>query len=309
MATYNGEKFIREQIESILGQTYKNWQLIIHDDGSKDNTKEIIKHYVEKYPKNIILIDDRITFGNAKDNFNHLIGKALNDYCFNYIMFSDQDDVWIPEKIELSINKIREIEANLPSNTPILLFTDMIICDESLNEISSSLWKYQKINPRKTALNRLLIKNVAWGCSILINKSLVEIAYPIPKNAIMYDWWLALVASIYGKIIYIDKPTVMYRRHAANDSKLEKDSISAYIKHIKSFNKIIEYIRKRRSTTALQAKELILRYGSSLGAHYELVYKYANIEKMSFFDRKKFIIENNILYHSALKSIVQLLFF
>ena len=117
MATYNGEEFIREQINSILNQTYKNWKLIIHDDGSTDNTVDIIKEYTKKYPNKIILIEDNIKCNGAKENFSHLIKIAYKNFNFDYILFSDQDDIWLPNKIEVSLSKIQEMENKFGKNS------------------------------------------------------------------------------------------------------------------------------------------------------------------------------------------------
>ena len=106
LATYNGEEYIKEQIESLLHQTYQHWTLIIHDDNSSDNTVNIIKEYVKKYPEKIIFIDDDISTGGAKENFAYLLNKI--DKNFDYLMFCDQDDVWLNNRIKLFYKKIIE---------------------------------------------------------------------------------------------------------------------------------------------------------------------------------------------------------
>ena len=170
MATYNGEKYLKEQIDSILNQTYKNWRLIIHDDNSTDNTLNLIKEYVEKYPEKIILIDDDISTGGAKENFAYLLNKI--DDNFDYIMFSDQDDVWFENKIELTLNKMIETERKY-SKKPILVHTDLKVVDENLNVIAESMIRYQKIDiNNQKYIKFLALENVVTGCTVMINKYL-----------------------------------------------------------------------------------------------------------------------------------------
>jgi glycosyltransferase involved in cell wall biosynthesis len=103
MATYNGEKYLKEQIDSILEQSYNNWVLYIHDDNSQDNTVSIIKEYQLKYSNKIVFLDDDISFGNPQDNFSYIITKIPESY--EYYMFSDQDDFWLENKIEITLKK------------------------------------------------------------------------------------------------------------------------------------------------------------------------------------------------------------
>ena len=134
MATYNGELYLEEQIKSIIKQSYKNWILYIRDDGSKDNTLKIINRYTYKYPDKIKLIaDDRGNLGSNM-NFKELMQYSKNEYC----MFCDQDDVWLEDKIKLSLDKIKKLENKYGKNTPILVHTDLKVVNEKLDEISES---------------------------------------------------------------------------------------------------------------------------------------------------------------------------
>ena len=217
MATYNGEKFIKEQINSILNQIYKNWKLIIHDDGSTDSTVDIVKEYAKKHPDRIIFIDDKIKCGGAKENFAHLMQIAKDRFNFDYIMFSDQDDVWLPNKIEVTLNKMLDVEYEVGTDKPILIHTDLKVVDEHLNVIAESFWKYQKINPRDNTLNRLLCQNVVTGCTVLINKPALDITLPIPDGAILHDWWIALVVATFGQIFYVPRACLLYTSPSPRD--------------------------------------------------------------------------------------------
>lgn len=210
MATYNGERFIAEQIESILHQTCTDWTLYIHDDGSDDRTHEIAMTYSNTY-KNIITLDYPSTKG-AKDNFFSLLDKVDSQY----YMFCDQDDVWEQDKIELSLQKIQEIEKNNP-DTPIIVFSDLKIVDENLNVIADSFWKKMRIKPKKlNSFHKMGACNLVTGCTMMFNKK-VNGCIINPKYAIMHDSWISLCVAKNNGIIYpICKPLVNYRQHKYN---------------------------------------------------------------------------------------------
>ena len=214
MATYNAEQYLNQQIDSIMNQTYKDFDLYIHDDGSTDKTLTIIKKYCKKY-KNIIFIDDNIVFHSACKNFFHLINYIKNkDY--DYIAFSDQDDVWNSDKVETTINQMMLCEKTKSKSEPILIHSDLYVVDNELNVLSKSFMKYRALDFRIKSLNRLFIQNNVTGCTMLINRALLELLPNYVDNIIMHDWWIALTASAFGTIYYLDIPTMKYRQHGNN---------------------------------------------------------------------------------------------
>lgn len=205
MATYNGEKFIRKQIESILCQTYKNFQLIIRDDGSKDNTIKIISELVENDNRIELIVGNNL---GQKKNFNELlkIGKKSK-----YIMFADQDDIWLENKVEISLNEIKKYENIHGEDEPILVYTKLRYVDENLN-----LLKIKKINNTENSINTLLGYNYIWGCTMIINHALANISFPIGEYSQNHDYWIALCASINGEIVHLNEETILYRQHSNN---------------------------------------------------------------------------------------------
>ena len=239
MATYNGEKYIREQIDSLLSQTYHDWTLIIHDDNSKDATVDIIKDYENKYPYKIKLIDDEISTGGAKENFTYLLNNIDDNY--DYIMFCDQDDIWKKDKIEKTLQKMNEEEFKNINKYPIIVFTDLIIVDQKLNVISESMWKYQRVKPTFSQdINRLSTCNVITGCTMMMNKLSIK-EYKLTKKALMHDWLLSLqILKIGGKIVYIDEGLILYRQHGKNVSGAKKTTFLGYLQKIKELNSLIK---------------------------------------------------------------------
>jgi glycosyltransferase involved in cell wall biosynthesis len=212
LATYNGEKYLNQQIDSIITQTYKDWQLLIRDDFSTDNTVNIIKNYTCKYPDKIRLIEDNKGHLGLAQNFGALLELALSEY----IMFCDQDDIWLPNKIELTLNTMKAAGQTWP-NTPLLVHTDLKVVDEMLKPIAESFWKLHRISPESDCqLKKIIYRNIVTGCTMMINKKAKEISMPFPPEARIHDWWIALNVVKYGKIIHIAMPTVLYRQHIAN---------------------------------------------------------------------------------------------
>lgn len=210
LATYNGELFIKEQLESLINQTYKDIRIIIRDDGSIDNTINIIESYARKYSSFITVIKDDKKCGSAESNFMEILKYAQSDYA----MFCDQDDVWLPEKVELTLNKMIEIEST-EGDKPILVFSTYKIVDSDLNPIYMDE-KNNQIAAYNLEFNRLLVQNYVTGCLIMMNKKLYKLLGEYEHGIMMHDWWAALVASSLGVIYHIKDITMLYRQHANN---------------------------------------------------------------------------------------------
>lgn len=212
LATYNGENYLSQQIDSIITQTCKDWQLLIRDDLSTDNTVNIIKNYARKYSDKIRLLEDNKEHLGLVHNFETLLESAQNEF----IMFCDQDDIWLPNKIELTLNAMKEAEQASP-NTALLIHTDLKVVDEALNPIAESFWKLHRISPeRDCRLTKIIYRNIVTGCTVMINKKAKEISMPFPPEVSIHDWWIAINVAKYGKITHIEAPTVLYRQHTAN---------------------------------------------------------------------------------------------
>ena len=230
MATYNGEKYIKEQINSILNQSYINWKLIIHDDNSLDKTVSFIRKY-QKEDNRIKLVDDNISTGGAKENFTYILNKIDNNY--EYIMFCDQDDVWLENKIEITLNKMIDTEKNNTS-IPILIHTDLKVVDKELNIISNSMFRYQKLNIKNQySLNLMSMENIITGCTMMLNKNLSLLSKDIPNEAIMHDWWIGIIVlRENGLIEFVDKATILYRQHELNTIGSKKINFIYYLKKL-----------------------------------------------------------------------------
>lgn len=240
LATYNGEKYLSDQIDSLLSQTVENWTLLVHDDGSTDRTVSIIDLYQRKYPDKIFFIEDGIRNGGAKNNFSHLLSLSNA----SYIMFCDQDDVWMPNKVEVALEKMLEIEVKFPDR-PILIHTDLQVVDKHLNLISNSMFDYQRISKNISKLEDILIQNNVTGCTMMLNSHAKSISLPIPKGAIMHDWWIAAQVILNnGALIFIDRPTIFYRQHDSNSIGSKEINLQYYLKRVMNIRLFARQFRK-----------------------------------------------------------------
>ena len=231
MATYNGENFIAEQIQSIQNQTYQNWILYVSDDGSSDGTVDYINE--------VAITDQRIKLINTQrqggviPNFNN----ALEYTSADYIVLCDQDDIWPKERLAVLVNKIRELEVN--SGQPLMIFTDMILIDAKGLKIADSFYQSNKLNPNiNLEENSLIWRSTVYGCSTIMNRALLNISLPVPEYAQMHDQWLALNAKQSNNLYYYDYQSLKYRQHANNvvggSHKGLKGKLSSFWKSLKN---------------------------------------------------------------------------
>ncbi len=217
MATYNGEKFLKEQIDSILNQTYSDFRLIISDDCSKDNTREILKEY-EKKDERIKVYFQENNLGYVK-NFEFLLTKVENDI----YMLSDQDDVWLPTKVEHTYNKLKETNSDL-------VFTDLEVVDEKLNILYPSFNDYMKLSRKikkyKGDYRLQYLYNCVTGCTLMSTKKFVDLILPLPIDSkyAIHDTWIACTVANNGNVEYLDEKTIKYRQHGNNQVGIEKIS-------------------------------------------------------------------------------------
>lgn len=221
IASYNGEKYIEEQLDSILQQTYKKINIYISDDNSTDNTQNILKKYESKYG-NIEVTYQEQNIGSIR-NFEYLMTKVKNPY----YMLSDQDDVWYKDKVEKSLKKLKEENSDL-------VFTDLEVVDENLNTINKSFYtmmgKIGKINKSIDKKEFNYLYNSITGCTVLSKSSFIDKILPLPKNSkyVIHDSWIGLITSLYGKVVFLNEPTVKYRQHGNNQIGANKRKYESF---------------------------------------------------------------------------------
>lgn len=302
MAVYNGENYLAEQIDSILSQSYTDWRLIINDDGSNDRSFDIISDYAKRYPDKIFGYKNDVATGSAQGNFMSMMKYVTADY----IMFSDQDDVWLPEKIKMTMKKMTELEEK-NGNIPILVHSELIVVDSKLNTLYPSFTRYQGLNPNCSSINRLLVQNNVTGCTVMINRALFELVKNVPaENMLMHDWWFALVASAFGEIGFVKEPLIKYRQHDNNQlGAVNNKSVKGAFKII---SKPLE-TKKRIASTYAHADIFYKYYKSFLkNDKCDIIEKYISIPQKNKPLRILLLIKNGFLKQNFMTAVGQLIF-
>ena len=296
LATYNSEKYLREQIDSIIEQDCDNWKLIIRDGGSNDSTIEIINDYYLRFPEQVKVIQS-IGRSSAVENFSALL-EASNA---EYIMFADHDDIWFKNKVSCSFDKIVESEKKYGCNSPLMVFSDMQVVDADLNILSDSFFDFQKLNPSKLNLRNMLVQNIPSGCTMIINRNLAEIASPVPVNAVMHDHWLAIAAVVFGHIVFLEKPTLMYRQHSNNVFGASQYGLKYLCEKIFNGRKLL---RKRFFKDVEQAVVFLQNYHEQLSPEYiELLGDFTKLKDVSGFRAWKILLTHKILKNGFMRNL------
>ena len=206
LSTYNGEQFLAEQIQSIQQQTVQDWKLLIRDDGSTDRTREIIREFVAQ--------DSRIHWINENESKNLGVIKSFHNLAqfeeADVYFFSDQDDVWLPQKLELSLAEARKY----PAEMPLMVYMDLTVVNQDLEVLSNSMIRSQS-GHANTELVQELTENTVTGGVAMVNHALIQL-WNQTEDILMHDWYLALLATAFGKLVYIDQPGELYRQHEHN---------------------------------------------------------------------------------------------
>ncbi len=290
MTSFNGAEYIQEQIESILASRYTDWVLDVFDDGSSDATLKILQNYTDRYPEKISFYKNKTKLGCSA---NYLTGlkNRYNESALaessQYFMFCDQDDVWMPDKLELTLDLIKRVEHRYGNSSPALVFTDAVVADEKLGLIHPSFMKQSRLNPKETDLSHLLMENKCIGCTVMMNRALVAKLTKLPKSIKQHDWWMALLAAGFGHIAFLNRGTLYYRQHGNNEVGA-KGFLSYCINRVTS-------LKKQRTSLLIlqkQAEEFYSLYGDQLSADkQQIVSAFFRLNKSGWLNRRQCVIK------------------
>ena len=306
MATYNGERFLSEQIESILAQSCQDWVLFIRDDGSADGTLAIIDRYCYAYPgqiKKLVLPAEK---QGSTFNFAALHKYVRDNYSFSYYMFSDQDDVWLKDKIELTLRAMKKAENG---GGPTLVHTDLKVVDENLNVLGESFFKYRALKPEIKDINHLLVQNNATGCTMMWNKALDDIVGDtlLAEGVFQHDWWLTLTACCFGKIVLVSVATVLYRQHGGNTIGATKvNSFRFIVKRM--YN--LDHVKRSLSGSVHQSAAFLSIYKNELtSVKADIIKEYSFLLQKNKAGKMKCILSNRFYKQGILQILGELVFF
>jgi glycosyltransferase involved in cell wall biosynthesis len=268
LATYNGARFLREQLDSIMAQDYGNIRVLARDDGSSDGTVEILDQYAKRFPGCFRVMPTSVPTGSAKNNFLLLMKASTADY----ICFADQDDVWLPDKLSTTKQAMDQLESRWGTRVPLLVFTDLHVVDDKLTILHQSFWAHMNIDPdRMDRLAALMVQSVVTGCTAMLNRPLLELSLRMPDDAFMHDRWIGLLASFMGKSSGVRVPTVLYRQHEHNVLGTGRDA--AGMAAVKRTRSLVERMRRPRisegqiilwNISQREARAFLQEYGADL---------------------------------------------
>lgn len=211
LCIYNGERYLNEQIDSLLAQTYNDFKVYVHDDGSTDKSVDIVNKYIQSHSDKIEIVDDSQKHRGAGSSFMWMMQQVESDY----YMFCDQDDKWFPNKVADTFARMLEVE-QLHPGAPVLIHTDLSVCDGNLNVTYPSFWQYQNFQVDVSKKKQFIgFGNIVTGCTVIVNSKVKEVVYPYDDYYI-HDYWLALCVAKHGFVDNLKKQTMLYRQHGDN---------------------------------------------------------------------------------------------
>lgn len=233
MATYNGERYLEEQMASVLGQTWSNLEVLVVDDNSTDSTPAILERLGEQDERiRVVNYPDRV---GATRNFERALGLVSGDY----VALCDQDDVWVPEKLATVMDRFADAE---------MVFSDMSVIDGEGRTIERSFARFSPYAASsEVEVEDLLFRRCVYGCTMCFRRELLERALPFPAHVAHHDWWLAICARCRAPLRYLDEQLVRYRRHGGNASdELSSQTFAGKLSALASFESHRRRVEARR---------------------------------------------------------------
>jgi hypothetical protein len=304
MPTYNCAPWLDRTIESILEQDLKNWRLIARDDRSSDETHQRLCGWQEKLGgRMIVLPDSGVRNLGVTGNFNAVLGVSTAQW----IMSADPDDVWLPGKMGRTFQAMREAESQFGAATPLAICTDAEVVDGAGQAIAPSYWRWSRIELSRIGdITGVAMESAALGSTMMVNRALLERALPIPPGAPYQDWWLALIATAFGRLIPLVDKTILYRRHGSNETADPYSSSmgGALQRAIAAPGSAQRRLRKVVTQSSSLAGAFVERYRSSLkegeAAALDCL---ANLFSLGPWERRRALFRHRLWFGSRLKNL------
>jgi glycosyltransferase involved in cell wall biosynthesis len=222
LSTFNGSKFLQQQLDSLYGQTYPNIRILVRDDGSSDTTRAILES--ERAKGRIKILEGHGNLGPTLSFFELLKSAASTET--EYVAFCDQDDVWLPDKISRAVAKLMVVTDDRPA----MYCSRLEIVDENLGHVGFT------VLPGKVGFGNALVESVAVGCTVVLNRKAIDLLCAnLPAKAVVHDWWCYLVVSCFGDILFDEAATLMYRQHGGNAIGVAPNRLARLLRRYKRF--------------------------------------------------------------------------
>lgn len=287
LSTYNGEKYLSEQLNSILSQSYENIEILVRDDGSTDNTVDILEDFKRRYSNITLFLEKNV---GVRKSFYILLNYGYSRDEVEYFSFCDQDDVWLPEKIEKAVSQMEQIP------------NDNLLYCSTLNLVGQDLSFIKKTRILTPDKSNAMIQNIVTGCTTVINRNLAKILTnnePCWENTEMHDSWFYLIASFLGRVIFDEESYIYYRQHSSNVVGLPSNKLEVIQNSI--------YGLKKESTTKIHRKQLrefySLFYNQLIKEDKENIELFLN-PNQNIFNRIKSINKVDVFKQSRIKTYI-----
>ena len=296
LAVRNGQRYLPAMLDSLLGQTIGDFNVLARDDSSSDGTLEILEKYKPKFDGRLSVIRGEPS-GSATASFAILMRETKADYA----LFADHDDVWKPEKVELTLRSLKDAEAKYGKSTPIYFATDFAVVNKDLELISPSYWKWKRLNPSMMSnLSQSLICVPIQGMASGINRALLDLANPVSAKAISHDWWTQLIAAAMGKVICDPTTTALYRVHGGNASIPKQVGVVPYLK----LGLDASFLRRGLGRRIEQANALADALAGRMPPdELKIVRRFTSLQSQGFLQRRWTLVSGNYLYHDLVRSV------
>jgi len=301
---YNSAPWLDSMIESILVQDGPSWRIIARDDGSSDTTVDRLAAWRNRLSDRMLVLENpqRENLGISGSFTQVLLATDAP-----LVLTADPDDIWLPGHLARVDAALREAALELGSDVPIAVCTDAAVIDQEHNPIASSYWRWARNNPRRMRrLADVAMESPALGSTMGVNRALLDVALPIPREVDAQDWWLALVATAFGEIRALEEVTVLYRRHATNQSG--EPFGSSFTNAVRRTVADSGAARNRLNRVLYekacpQAKAFVARYGSRLSRNdANMLRALAELRSRGPFARRLSLIQHRLTFASSLKS-------
>jgi glycosyltransferase involved in cell wall biosynthesis len=295
LAVFNGQTYLPEMLDSLLSQTTRDFNVLVRDDGSRDKSLEILESYKPRFDGRLSVIAGEPS-GSATANFGILMRETKADYA----LLADQDDVWKPEKVELTLRSLKEAEAKYGRSTPIYFATDIAVVNKDLELISASYWKWKRLRPSMMSnLSQSLICVPIQGMASGLNRALLDLANPVAEKAISHDWWAQLIAAAMGKVICDPTVTALYRVHGGNASIPKKVSVISYAK----LGLDASFLRRGLGRRIEQANALADALAGRMPPDkLKIIRRFTKLQSQGYLQRRWTLVSGNYLYHDLVRS-------
>lgn len=289
LATYNSERYLAELLESLVNQTHDDFVLVVSDDGSRDATLDIIAAFAPRFRHPPRLLEHAAPSGSAMMNFARLLEAATADY----VLLVDHDDIWHPDKVASGLAQLRGVEAQRGATHPVLAHGDLRVIDGAGDVSRPSFWAMKQIDPACShSLRRTLIHASVVGCTTTMNRALVQACLPIPRDAVMHDWWISLIAAACGTVVFDPVPHIDYRIHGSNVSNPREASASAAMGEA-NYRAVMQ---QKLAVRARQAAALAERLEATTPDAAALARQFAQLPEIGFVARRLSILRHGFLF-------------